>query len=266
MKLRALPTALSAASYTMTDLGSLGYGVSRGFGINAGGEVVGQSYTNKTIEVACGRHICTEHIYHAFSWAAGKMTDLGALGGAGSFSEAFAVNRAGDVAGGSGGDVFLVHDGKMTSLGPGSASGISDLGEIAGGASGHAFVISGGTRTTLPDLSNYGCCPVGLSGASGINNGHQVAGGSDNAQGYVHAVLWQNGTITGLGTLAGPRIAPFAQGTATAISNLGQVTGWAQTNSYATHGFVYSNGTMTGIGSIGPEAVNDHGVVAGYGP
>jgi hypothetical protein len=65
----AAPAA--ASTYTMTDLGSLGYGVSRGFGINAGGEVVGISYTNKTVQVPCGRHICTVHIADPFSWTAG---------------------------------------------------------------------------------------------------------------------------------------------------------------------------------------------------
>jgi probable HAF family extracellular repeat protein len=253
--------AAAAAAYTMTDLGSLGLGVSRGFGINPGGEVVGQSYTNKTIQFPCGRHICTAHISHPFSWIAGKMTDLGTLGGI--ISEARAVNRAGDVVGGSNSDAFLVHNGKMNDLGPGEAFGINDFGEIAGSTSCcHAFLISGGTRTTLPDLSSYG---GGISGASGINNNRQIVGGSDNAQGYVHAVLWQNGTITDLGTLADPQIAPFAQSTAAAISSLGQVTGWAQTNTYATHGFLFSNGKMTDIGTIIPEAINDNGVIVGYG-
>ncbi len=78
-------------------------------------------------------------------------------------------------------------------------------------------------------------------------------------------MLWQNGTITDLGTLADPRIAPFAQSTATAINNLGQITGWAQTNTYATHGFLFSNGKMIDIGNIIPEAINNHGVIVGYG-
>ena len=151
------------------------------------------------------------------------MTDLGSLGGI--ISEARAVNRAGDVVGGSNGDAFLVHNGKMSDLGPGTATGINDFGEIAASTSCcHAFLISGGTRTALPDLSNYACCPGGLSGASGISNNHQIVGGSDNAQGYVHAVMWGNGTITDLGTLADPQIAPYAQSTTTAINNLGQVT------------------------------------------
>jgi uncharacterized membrane protein len=77
----AAPAVAAASTYTMTDLGSLGYGVSRGFGINAAGEVAGQSYTNKTVQFPCGRHICTAHISHPFSWIAGTMTDLGSLGG-----------------------------------------------------------------------------------------------------------------------------------------------------------------------------------------
>ena len=90
----------------------------------------------------------------------------------------------------SDGQAFLVHSGKMSSLGPGRATGINDAGQIAGSTSCcHAFVISGGVRTTLPDLSNYGCCPGGISGASGINNNGQIVGGSDNAQGQEHAFL-----------------------------------------------------------------------------
>ena len=76
------------------------------------------------------------------------MTDLGTFN-AMTMSEATAVNSTGDVVGGSNSDAFLVHNGKMTNLGPGEATGINGFGEIVGNSQG-AFLISGGKRTTLP--------------------------------------------------------------------------------------------------------------------
>jgi uncharacterized membrane protein len=157
--------AAAATAYTMTGLGNLGGGVSLGFGINAGGEVVGRSYTKKTVEFKCGAHTCPAAISHPFSWIAWTMTDLGTLGG--TYSEARAVNRTGDVAGGCNGDVFLVHNGKMADLGPGAAFGINGFGEIAGSTSCcHAFVIGGGTRTTLPGLSSCGAVSAARAGST----------------------------------------------------------------------------------------------------
>ena len=254
----AAPAAAATAAYTMTDLGSLGYGVSFGFGINASGEVVGRSYLNKVFFFPCGRHTCRFTQNDPFSWAAGTMTDLGTFS-ATSMSEATAVNSTGDVVGGSNGQAFLVHNGKMTSLGPGEATGINDFGEIVGDTSQHAFLISGGKLTTLPDLSSYG--GGGYSSASGINNNHQIVGRSDTASGYSHAVLWANGAITDLGTLGGTQSAGYA------VNNHGQVTGWAHTASEATHVFLWSNGTMTDLGTFGldpvGEAINNHGVIVG---
>jgi probable HAF family extracellular repeat protein len=253
----AAPASAATTTYTMTDLGNLGGGVSQGFGINASGEVAGRSYLNKVFFFKCGRHTCRFTQNDPFSWIAGTMTDLGTFN-AMTMSEATAVNGAGDVVGGSNGDAFLVHNGKMTDLGPGQATGINGFGEIVGNSQG-AFLISGKTRTTLPDLSSYG--GGGFSGASGINDNHQIAGSSDNASGYSHAVMWSNGTITDLGTLGGTQSAAYA------VNNLGQVTGWAHTASEATHVFLWSNGTMTDLGTFGldpvGEAINNHGVIGG---
>jgi probable HAF family extracellular repeat protein len=101
---------------------------------------------------------------------------------------------------------------------------------IVGSSQGAFFIRSGGTRITLPDLSAHGS--GGFSSASGINNSHQIAGSSDNATGYSHAVLRNNGAITDLGTLGGTQSAAYA------VNNLGQVTGWAHTASEATDVFL----------------------------
>ena len=91
----------------MTDLGNLGGGVSLGFRINASGEVVGRSYLDKVFFFKCGNHICRFTQNDPFSWTAGTMTDLGTFS-ATAMSEATAVNRGGDVGGGSGGHALLV--------------------------------------------------------------------------------------------------------------------------------------------------------------
>src|SRR5438034_3032852 len=91
----------------MTDLEGVGYGVSLGFGINATGEAVGRPYLAQTVPTTgCPpRHTCVAHPADPFSWIAGSMTDLGTLGG--TFGEARAVNRNGDIVGGSNSDAFL---------------------------------------------------------------------------------------------------------------------------------------------------------------
>ena len=68
----------------MTSLGTLGGQVSNPSGINAAGEVVGDSGTAKGTT-------------RAFLWRDGVMTDLGTLNGAN--SNATAINDAGDVVG-----------------------------------------------------------------------------------------------------------------------------------------------------------------------
>ena len=102
----------------MMDLGGLGYGVSPGFGINAtrGGR---RPLVPGTGRSRCGvpaeAHVRNPTPRTPFSWIAGSMTDLGALGG--TFSEATRGQPQRDIAGGSNSDAFLVHSGKMSNLG-----------------------------------------------------------------------------------------------------------------------------------------------------
>ena len=130
----------------MTDLGNLGGGVSLGFGINAGGEVAGRSYLDKVFFFKRGKHTCKFTQNDPFSWTAGTMTDLGTFS-ATAMSEATAVNRGGNVGGGSDGHALLVHNGTMTDLGLGLATGINDVGQIVASGSNahgqeHAFLLT----------------------------------------------------------------------------------------------------------------------------
>ena len=77
--------AAATATYTVTNLGSLGYGVTDGVALSAGGQVTGRSFNGATItlKTCCGgcypggpHNPCKEHIYHAFVWSNGTMTDL----------------------------------------------------------------------------------------------------------------------------------------------------------------------------------------------
>jgi len=278
----AAPAAAATTTYTITDLGSLGYGVTDGVAINAHGQVTGRSYNGQTITLntCCGgcypggpHNKCKEHIYHAFVWSNGTMTDLGTLGG--NFSAGNAINLSGEVVGSAQittgfSHAFLWNGGKMTdlsttalsSLGSASVAGINNSGQIAG-TFGHnplaqPFLDSNGTITQLPLPGYASASPATGCSATAINNNGMVLGGCDDANSYLHGVVWQNGTPTDLGTLGGPQTG------AAAISNLGQVVGFSQTSTDADHGFLWSNGKMTDLGlNFFPAAINDNGVIVG---
>ena len=265
----------STPTYTITDLGTLGYNTTVGYGINANGQITGRSYLQQTVPVTQGcppRHKCFAHVYHAFLWSNGTMTDLGTLGG--TFSEARALDTA-DVVGTSTlsgtsftpTHAFLDHNGHMTDLGTlgGSCSyayAINDLGEVVGQACStsnqHAFLWSNGKMTDLGTLGGL------TSSASGINSSHQVVGSSETSTTFsstMHAFLWSNGKMTDLGTLGG------SDSIAYAINNAGQVVGYASPPNSSVHAFLYSGGKMTDLGvffdSSVAEAINTSGVVVG---
>ena len=263
----AVPAAAATTTYTVTDLGSLGLGVSRVSAINAIGQVTGYSYLSTEFQVPCPprgydqQKKCFEHPYHAFVWSNGAMTDLGTLGG--NFSQGVAINRSGEVVGtadtkvGSS-DSFLWNGKTMVDLGSAfRAYGINDSGQIAGACTSSTgsqpCVDSNGKTTVLPDPPNLSC-----GGANAINNTGQVLGLCGDSSGNSHGVVWTNGTPTVLPTLGGPYFA------ASAINNLGQVTGFGQTGTYAQHGFLWSNGTMTDLGNnFFAAALNDNGMIVG---
>jgi probable HAF family extracellular repeat protein len=279
----AAPAAAATATYTITNLGSLGYGVTDGVAINNNGQVTGHSFNGATItlKTCCGgcypggpHNPCKEHIYHAFLWTNGTMTDLGTLGG--NFSSGTAINLSGEVVGSAQTSTGLSHavlwnGGKITDLTTtalsglsGSVAGINDSGQIIGtgpdGSTGlsQLFLDSNGKITQLPLPSFASSSRATGCSATAINNNGMVLGGCDDASSDLHGVVWQNGTPTDLGTLGGP------QTEAAAINNNGQVTGFSQTSTDADHGFLWSNGKMTDLGlNFFPAAINDSGVIVG---
>src|SRR5260370_21192075 len=193
-----LPTAAIAApaaaatTYTITDLGSLGDGVSDGLAVNATGQVTGYSYISATIPITCPRYStqkkCYTHPYHALLYGNGTITDLCTLGG--NYSQGNAINRYGEVVGwadtktGSA-DSFLWNGKTMTDLSALGASGINDLGQISGTCGNnpglHACLDSNGTITQLPDPGTF--APINC-GRRAINNNGQIAGGCDDTSSY----------------------------------------------------------------------------------
>jgi len=270
--------AAAATAYTITDLGSLGGGVTHGLAINASGQVTGDSISSQLVQVPCpvqqygGPKKCFTNPDDAFVWSNGTMTDLGTLGG--TFSQGVAINGSGEVVGTSSGKspgfggAFLSNGHGMHQLSaPAVAHGINDSGQIVGQCrdtqllQNYACVVSSnGAITALPESNpSIECLEIstipGLTPAAiAINNNGQILGNC-----FLNtAVVWTNDTPTVLPTLGG------GSSTGTAISGNGQVVGTSQTSTGAEDGFLWSNGTMTDLGSsFSPAAVNDSGVVVG---
>jgi probable HAF family extracellular repeat protein len=147
----ASPAGAATTTYTITDLGSLGGGVTHGLAINASGQVTGDSFLSKQVQVPCPypqppNQKCFANLDHAFFWSNGTMTGLGP-----SFSPA----------------------------------AINDSGVIVGGA----FVESAGTLQNLNNLIPAGS-GYQIESATGINdNGQIVANATDTATGQTHALL-----------------------------------------------------------------------------
>ncbi len=195
------------------DLGTLGGDESEALAVNQLGQVVGHSRT---------RAGPAKHAF--FVPEAGRVLDLGSLGGEGAMSIAHDVNDRGDVVGlaetGAGHPhAFLWTAARgMRDLGaigtaPSMALGINNRGDVVGG-SGHAFLWTerdgirdlgtlgeGGRTSCANDVNELGCI-VGVS----------QTGATDQRGGAVtHAFLrTPEGTMVDLGTLGGEHSAAVA--------------------------------------------------------
>jgi probable HAF family extracellular repeat protein len=195
---------------------------------------------------------------------------LGTLGG--TFSQALAVNRCGQVTGWSGRADGLAHaflyDGAMHDLGTlggseSSGNAINDCGKVTGWAvtasnQTHAFLYDG---TTMRDLGSLG----GASFGAAINNVGQIVGqafGPGNA--WFHPFLYDSrtgGPMQDLGVLGESALAVD-------LNDAGQIVGWWRVREGVVRGFYDEGGVMRDIGTLGgeysePMDINQSGVAVG---
>ena len=212
----------------IVDLGTLGGDLSRAWGINPSGVVVGAALTPDNF------------FWHAFRWENGVMTELGP-------GFAFGISPDGRIVGknqGSlaGGRAVLWENGATVDLGTlGGATSvayaINPSGVIVGSSqttegAEHAFVWRDGTMTDLGTLGGT------RSVAYAINPRGDIVGSSTTVAGEEHAVLWpKNGDIVDIGP---PGITSVARG----INASGQVVGYLSRSPY-DGAFLWQNGVMT---------------------
>ena len=235
-------TQPGSTAYVAKDLGTLGGLQSFGNGINAAGQVVGQS------DVASGDT-------HAFKYAGGTMVDLGTLGG-GTFSEASAVN-AGGIAVGAATDTpdptgtFVatywdaanaIHEVPIPvpNGGYSTALCVNDRGLVGGGFYSPDFSIEdaflydtvAGTFTDLGHLNDE----FNNSSLLGVNTSGMAVGYATNIDGASRAFMATGGQTYDLNDMVGPTDLTLT--VAYSINDAGQIAGYGDDASGATHAFL----------------------------
>ena len=257
-------SAQAAPRYTVTVLNPGGVNVAWPYGINDGGQAVGE--------------VTSTDPHRAFLYENGRpMRDLGSLS-PNRDSGASAINAHGQIAGysedaaGGAHAVLFAGDGSIEDLGMlgGStyAYGINDLGQVVGqgvtpgGHVEHAFLY-----TPQQGMQDLGALGGGTSTATAINNAGTVVGYADypNPHGAIHAFRYTAaGGMRDLGTLGGQH--SYAYG----INAAGQVVGYSEFNptSIDRRAVLWkSDGSVTDLGASVPwseaRAINDAGLVVG---
>jgi len=272
----------AAFRYTkeMEEIGPNPYALSRGFGIDAVGQVVGDSTFDKG-----------GFISHAALFSNGSVRDLGTLPGSGEFSRANGINALGQVVGfsgekfdGEGARAFIMETSgkylaRMVDLGTlggqyAQAWGINDSGFVTGnsqtkGALGlvtHAFLWDQGTG-----MLDLGTLDGDFSYGTFINGNNHVVGYStiDKENDRVHAFLHNGKEMLDLGSLGGASM-QSDRSYALGVNADDQVVGYSYLPardpaagdgpSYAMQqvAFVYSKGLMMNLNEMIGEAANEY--------
>jgi probable HAF family extracellular repeat protein len=234
---------------TMTDLGTIGGGLSSsfGYGINNLGQVVGYSNVNPA----------NSHQYDAFVYKNGSMQDLGLPTGATS-SYAASINDSGLIAGYFTPDSATTHpftllNGTFTDLGTlngtasgttGSAAYVSSNGLVVGSSvnaskNTHAFLYSGGQMTDLGTLGGT------LSRASGVNASGDVVGESFWSGSGFHGFLYHGGTMLDLNSLLDSASSGYTITDATGISDTGVVVATGAIPGGGTHALLLAPASVS---------------------
>jgi len=254
MAIASLQLGAQERQYRIDDLGTLGAesgGYSYAYGINASGQVTGETGT-ATLHVA---FLCAP---------GGGMSNLPTLGGVTSLGAGIADD--GDVVGYS-----STYNGATHAFWYRPVIGSRDLGTLGGLISYGAAINQAGEIVGSSSLSGYspfrafrynadtGLEDLGTLGgvasyAYAINNRGDVAGCADTSDGASHAFVLRGSRMQDLGTLGG------SGSCATGISDAGVVVGYARTPDGNQHAFRFSNGTMLDLGSLNETTSSAAGV------
>jgi probable HAF family extracellular repeat protein len=264
----------------MTDIGSLGGGVTQALGVNDAGVTVGLSLNSSGAE-------------HAFAELGGGMVDLGTLGGA--YSVARAINDSGIVAGTSQrrrGRQRVQHavvwaQGRIVDLGTlggefSEGLGLNNAGQVVGWAwdtarRTRAFLWTPGSG--MLDLGDLGA-PTAVAAA--LNDNGEVVGVAEPAGqpfGIQHAFLWRQGVMSDLGVLPeagspGPFGPELVNTAAASINDAGQIVGNSYPGSPERPGpFLWQDDVMRNLNDlvesgsgwtiIEANDINEHGQIVG---
>jgi probable HAF family extracellular repeat protein len=249
------PTRAQQASFTVTDLGTLGGDRSSAYGVNNAGQVVGTSTTAD----GATRGFVYDHIDTP------AMSDIGTFGGRDSM--AYAISDVGTVTGRAqdtqgtfrafvAGRAIPLLD--LTALDSAfeapfsTGTGVSTRGDVVGYRQRHSDHMAARTRgflysdSTIVDLGTFGGEDAVLTAVNDVQTLVGFYSTESHADYASHRAfrVRRGGTAEDLGTLGGRLTTP------TAINDRGRIVGFAQLPNGESRAFVSDGGPVTSLGTL----------------